>query len=89
MEDDEAYEEEDVSVPPGFQAPIGYKIRKLFDDGDYYNGEVTSGPTTFFDEERQLSISVWMVRYEDDDQEEFTARELEKWSMKDTVVEDV
>lgn len=89
VEEDEAYEEEDVSVPPGFQAPIGYKIRKLFDDGDYYNGEVTSGPTTFFDEERQLAISVWMVRYEDDDQEEFTARELEKWSMKDTVVGDV
>ena len=61
--------------------PTGYKVRKLFEDGNYYEGKVISGPNKAFDEEKEKMVLCWRVKYLDDDEEEFTIDELDHWGI--------
>lgn len=63
----------------GRYVPKGFKVRKLFDDGKYYEGQVISGPSKAFDEEKRKTVLCWRVKYLDDDEEEFTLDELDLW----------
>lgn len=56
-------------------------MRKLFEDGNYYEGQVISGPSRAFDEEKGKMALCWRVKYLDDDDEEFTVEELDLWGM--------
>jgi hypothetical protein len=56
-------------------------VRKLFEDGNYYEGQVISGPSSAFDEEKGKMSLCWRVKYLDDDEEEFTVEELDLWGM--------
>jgi hypothetical protein len=62
--------------------PTGYKVRKLFEDGNYYEGKVISGPNKAFDEEKGKMVLCWRVKYLDDDEEEFTIDELDHWGIE-------
>ena len=57
-------------------------MRKLFDDGNYYEGQVISGPSEAFDEEKGETVLCWRVKYVDDDEEEFTIDELNQWGIQ-------
>lgn len=57
-------------------------MRKLFDDGNYYEGQVISGPSEAFDEEKGETVLCWRVKYVDDDEEEFTIDELNQWRVQ-------
>jgi len=70
-----------VALPPGCEVPIGFKVRKLFEDGNYYDGEVISGPSTVLDDETKKTVSCWSVKYTDDDEEEFSLEELNMWAV--------
>ena len=76
----------ELAIPPGCQVPIGFKVRKLFEDGNYYNGEVSSGPSTAFDKDRQIDVSCWRVKYVDGDEEEFSLEELNMWAVSSITV---
>jgi hypothetical protein len=67
---------DDVSPVPA--VGIGMSIRKLFDDGMYYNGSVISGPYEVFKETGQ-NVFAWRVRYEDGDEEDLEDEELQQW----------
>jgi hypothetical protein len=76
----------ELAIPPGCQVPIGFKVRKLFEDGNYYNGEVISGSSTAFDKDLQIEVSCWRVKYVDDDEEEFSLEELNMWAVASITV---
>ena len=54
---------------------------KLFEDGNYYEGQVISGPGTAFDEVKGKMVLCWKVKYVDDDEEEFNLEELKQWGV--------
>jgi hypothetical protein len=53
----------------------GFQISKLFDDGLHYDGVVTSTTPRMSDGEL-----LWLVLYEDGDEEEMTRSELSQWA---------
>ncbi|MGK3741044.1 MAG: hypothetical protein ACI90V_007894 [Bacillariaceae sp.] len=71
----------ELAIPPGCQVPIGFKVRKLFEDENYYDGQVISGPSTAFDKDQNKFMSCWRVKYVDDDEEEFSLEELNMWAV--------
>jgi len=74
-------DEVELAIPLGCAVPIGFKVRKIFEDGNYYDGEVDSGPSTAFDNEVQKMVSCWSVKYTDGDEEEFSLEELNMWAV--------
>lgn len=62
--------------------PMGYKVRKLFEDGNYYEGEVVSEPSMVLDEEKGKEVRCWKVKYLDDDEEELNFDELDRWGVE-------
>jgi len=75
-------ENSDPSLPSSeSQNKNGFKVRKLFEDGNHYEGQVMSGPSKVLEEESGRMVLCWRVKYEDDDEEEFTLEELEFWGL--------
>jgi hypothetical protein len=70
----------------GRDVPNGFRVRKIFEDGNYYEGQVISGPSRAFDEEKGKMVLCWRVKYLDDDEEEFTVEELDLWGMDKNLV---
>ncbi len=60
----------------------GFKVRKLFDDGNYYEGKVISGPSEAYDEDKGETVLCWSVKYVDDDEEQLTIDELNLWGIQ-------
>ena len=65
---------------------MGFKVRKLFDDGNYYEGKVISGPNEAYDEDKGETVLCWRVKYVDDDEEEFTIDELNQWGIQKATI---
>jgi hypothetical protein len=62
---------EDTQRQQSNMFPIGFKVKKLFEDGNWYNGEVVSEPETVADGQR-----VWKILYEDGDSEDLNRDEI-------------
>ena len=68
--------------------PKGFKVRKLFEDGNYYEGEVISGPSQAFDEDKGEMVFCWRIKYLDDDEEEMTSEDLDKWGVSSDQIDE-
>lgn len=62
---------------------IGMEIRKKFDDGEYYQGQVISGPTDVEDIDTGDVFLNWQVMYEDGQMEDLSKNELQLWARED------
>ena len=78
-DDDEKVEETSDQGLQDDSIPMGFKIRKEFDDGNYYEGTVISGPESVEGDEL-----CWRIRYEDGDEEDLFREEVLNWAV-DTV----
>lgn len=58
---------------------IGTRICKEFEGGNYYNGEVVSGPHEVSDNGN--IVLVWKVLYSDGDKEDLTSQEVDLWKV--------
>ena len=70
---------------------VGMKIRKLFDDGNYYVGTVTAGPTLAVNPDTLMEESVWHVEYEDGDEEDMNSDQFSSdkcWRLPDDDADD-
>jgi hypothetical protein len=84
------YEDQDVEdleveellpwVCTSIEPYIGMPIRKKFDDGEYYQGRVVSGPSDAEDTDTGDIILNWQVIYEDGEMEDLTKEELQLWA---------
>jgi hypothetical protein len=83
-------DEEDLEVEellplviPSNEPYIGMEIRKKFDDGEYYQGQVVSGPTDVEDISTGNIVLNWQVVYEDGQMEDLSRDEINLWTRDD------
>ena len=66
-----------------FDPYIGMRVKKQFNDGKFYVGEVISDPSLVWDKNQRREIEAWTVKYSDGELEDMYKDELYKWRCSD------
>ena len=73
-----------------YDLPNKFRIRRKFNDGQFYIAQVMYGMKWFFDNDKNKNVLTRQVKYTADDQEEWLDREqLNRWAYNDKKEKDI
>ena len=60
------FDDEDDKKNEDFEPCIGMRVKKYFNDGNYYYGTIQSGPNLVFDKRESKEVPSWSILYDED-----------------------
>ena len=82
-DDDEMNKDIDNEVDDDFDPYIGMTVKKLFNDEQFYYGEVITDASLVWDNNQRREVKAWTVKYSDGQEEDMYKEELQKWCCSD------